>query len=187
MSITTGKGDGGKSRLIDGTELLKDHPRFEAYGTVDELNSLIGMIRSGPLPATVARELDQVNSLLFSVGSDLATPGSGQAGASRYLPANAAEEVTQWIRAHEETLPPLTNFILPGGSPQAALCHLARTVCRRAERRVVTLERESGDGAAVILFLNRLSDLLFLHARLANAEAGVDDVEWQSPAKKSKK
>lgn len=180
MSITTGTGDKGESGLIDGSRVPKDHTRLEAYGTVDELNASLGWLRTLAPPAQLDGELKQINEWLFSMGSDLATPASKDQAA--YLPANASDTLTEWIHREEAELPRLRSFILPGGTPAAAAAHVARTICRRAERRVVTLHGLEGEArtAAAVIFLNRLSDLLFVYARRCNHEAGIPDVEWSS-------
>ncbi|MEM7164352.1 MAG: cob(I)yrinic acid a,c-diamide adenosyltransferase [Planctomycetota bacterium] len=184
MSITTGKGDKGRSGLIDGTRIPKDDARLEAYGTVDELNATLGWLRSQDPPATVDAELEQIIAWLFAMGSDLATPPAKQKEANTppYLPEAASKTLTEWIHREEAALPKLRSFILPGGTPAAAAAHVARTVCRRAERRVVTLQQRDGDPrtATAVIFLNRLSDLLFVYSRRCNHDAGVPDVEWKS-------
>ncbi|MEM7262921.1 MAG: cob(I)yrinic acid a,c-diamide adenosyltransferase [Planctomycetota bacterium] len=179
MSIVTGTGDGGESGVLGGGRVPKDDARLEAYGTVDELGAAIGTARSTPgVPSAVDQELESIGHWLFDLGCDLATPGADDAKELR-LPAARAPRLREWVEAYESTLPPLRNFVLPGGTPAAAALHWARTVCRRAERRVVTMRRETGEGTVAIVFLNRLSDLLFVHARAANHEAGVPDVEWR--------
>ncbi|MGE3166080.1 MAG: cob(I)yrinic acid a,c-diamide adenosyltransferase [Planctomycetota bacterium] len=178
MSITTGKGDGGQSSYIGGDRSFKDEARFEAYGTVDELSAAIGTLRCCPLPDPIDEELRTITEWLFSMGADLATPGAGREGKATLLPPASNDTLLAWIHREEADLPPLRHFILPGGSPAAAACHVARTVCRRAERRVVTLMRATGEADRAVIFLNRLSDLLFLYARHANRDAGVPDVEW---------
>jgi cob(I)alamin adenosyltransferase len=185
MSIATGTGDRGDSGLIGGARVPKDDIRLEAYGTVDELNAAISAAIAHGLPAESATQLERISHWLFDLGADLATPGSDTGSGSPGKPAlrlgdERARTLTEWIHALEAVLPPLRAFILPGGSPAAAALHVARTVCRRAERRVVTLLRATGDGRTGLVFLNRLGDLLFLHARAANRAAGQDDVEWRS-------
>ena len=183
MSISTGRGDGGDTGFVDGTRASKDDPRVEAYGTVDELNATLALVRNASSDAPFEPEIAEISSLLFDMGCDLATPGAGlEEGAELRLHAGAIERLGGWIRREESELPPLRTFVLPGGTPAAAALHLARTVCRRAERRVVTLRDQTREGEQAIVFLNRLSDLLFLYARRANALAGVEDVPWK-PAK----
>ena len=180
MSIATGKGDDGSTGLIGGQRVPKDDPRLEAYGTVDELNAAIGMARATELSPAIDRELGRISEWLFALGSDLATPHRGPDDKKvPLLPAGTALELEEWIHREEGELPPLRNFILPGGNAASAVFHLARTVCRRAERHVVSLHQATGEAAPAIVFLNRLSDLLFLYARRANHDAGISDVEWR--------
>jgi cob(I)alamin adenosyltransferase len=185
LRIYTRTGDGGETGLFGGERVAKDDARVEAYGDVDELNSVLGVAivaldaESG---GAIADGLRGLQSDLFTVGANLATPAPADGGrASSHIPAlppSRIAEMEAWIDRAEEELEPLKAFVLPGGSAAAAQLHLARTVCRRAERRVVTLAREAEVGTEWIVFLNRLSDLLFTLARLANARAGVADVPW---------
>jgi cob(I)alamin adenosyltransferase len=172
--IYTKAGDGGQTGLGDGTRVPKDHPRVTAYGEVDELNAVLGLAVAH-LPAGPTRELLRgVQNDLFDVGADLCIPPP--AGGLRVTPAQA-ERLERAIDAANERLSPLTSFVLPGGSPAAAWLHLSRTVCRRAERAVVTLKAAEPVGEPVVMYLNRLSDLLFVLARQANGD-GADDVLW---------
>ena len=181
MSIATGTGDQGDSGVLGGSRVPKDHARLEAYGTVDELNAAIGVALAEAPPPTVAEQLEKLSHWLFDLGTDLATPEAGlEGGPELRIDAGKVETVTGWIHAFEEELPPLRAFILPGGSKGAAALHLARTICRRAERRVVTHRTGTGEATVAMVFLNRLSDLLFLHARAANIASGCGDVEWKS-------
>ena len=168
MKIYTRTGDHGQTSLFGGTRVAKHDARIEAYGTVDELNSFLGAV-------TGIEELPAIQSDLFEIGAHLASPGT-----SRFPGVDAAriEALEQAIDAMERELTPLTTFILPGGSPAAAQLHIARTVCRRAERRVVALEDDSPATQSTIAYLNRLSDYLFVAARFANHLAGVADVPW---------
>jgi cob(I)alamin adenosyltransferase len=185
MRIYTRTGDRGETGLFGGQRVRKDHARVEAYGDVDELNCVLGVAiaaleREGG--EEIAAGLRAIQSDLFTVGANLATPAPEDGGRpSSHIPelgAGRVEEMERWIDRAETELEPLKAFILPGGSPAAAQLHLARTVCRRAERRVVTLAQEAHVGPEWITFLNRLSDLLFTLARLANARAGIPDVPW---------
>ncbi len=181
MSITTGGGDQGDSGLLGGDRVPKDDLRLEAYGTLDELNAVLGVTLADDLPQRVEQEIQQISHWLFELGTDLATPGAGlERGPAERLSTSQVDTLTDWIHAHESELPKLTAFILPGGTTAAANLHLARTVCRRAERRVVSHFRRCGEGRVGMVFLNRLSDLLFLHARLTNHAQGQGDVEWKS-------
>ena len=185
LKIYTKTGDRGETGLFGGQRVPKDHARVEAYGDVDELNSVLGIVISkldAEGQAPIAEALRAVQSDLFTVGANLATPAAEDGGRESSfiptLPAGRVEELEGWIDAAEGELEPLKSFVLPGGTGSAAYLHLARTVCRRAERRVVALARQAQVGAEWITYLNRLSDLLFTLARLANRRAGVDDVPW---------
>lgn len=184
MKIYTRSGDDGGTALFGGGRVPKSHARVEAYGTVDELNAVVGQaIVSVADPDIVAR-LGSVQHDLFTLGADLATPPAKE-GRTRpvtpVLPTDRVDEMEAWIDAADEELAPLRAFVLPGGSPGAAALHLARTVCRRAERRVVRLADAEPVGDQVVPYLNRLSDLLFTFARLENHRAGISDVEWEKP------
>jgi cob(I)alamin adenosyltransferase len=181
MKIYTKTGDAGDTALFGGGRVGKDDLRVEAYGQVDELNAVLGLARAEGLG-----DLDQLTSTLqeqlFTVGSLLATPaGTKAAKAIPQLEEAWVTAMEQAIDAFDRDLAPLTTFILPGGTRAAALLHLARTVCRRAERRVVPLARAGKVEAPVVVYLNRLSDLLFTMARVANRRAQVDDVPWVAP------
>lgn len=171
--IYTRTGDGGETGLGDGSRVSKDAARVEAFGTVDELNSLLGVLLAGVLPDAIRATLTQVQHWLFDLGGELCIPGHR---------AVTAEQVTYLetsLDALNTPLEPLKEFILPGGCEAAALCHLARTVCRRAERRLVTLGATEAVNPDGLRFLNRLSDLLFVMARTLNRAAGRADVLWQ--------
>jgi cob(I)alamin adenosyltransferase len=181
MKIYTKTGDDGDTALFGGGRVHKDDVRVEAYGQVDELNSVLGVARAeglGGLDALVG----ELQSQLFTIGSVLATPRDSAAA------AHVPQVQEAWIAAMERAidsydleLPPLTTFVLPGGSKAAAYLHLARTVCRRAERHVVPLHRAGLVDKRVEIYLNRLSDLLFAMARYANLKEGVKDVPWVAP------
>jgi cob(I)alamin adenosyltransferase len=178
--IYTKSGDSGDTGLGDGSRVPKDHPRVAAYGSVDELNAVLGLLVS-QFPQ--AAEIDLIRSIqndLFDVGADLCLPQSAdeKPGAHLRVRAEQAERLEQAIDRLNANLAPLTSFILPGGQGAAAWCHLARTVCRRAEREVVTLARSETINPQVIVYLNRLSDLLFVLARVYNNN-GRDDILWQ--------
>lgn len=184
MTIYTKSGDQGETSLFAGSRVRKDHPRVEAYGDVDELNAVFGLARAERLPAQVDGLLATVQHQLLVAGSQLATTGSPQASASTIERADVMELERQ-IDRYDGALPPLKQFILPAGTRAAALLHLARTVCRRAERRVAGLAAIGGEDVPVplIAYLNRLSDLLFVLARTVNAAAGQADVVWDKPAR----
>lgn len=177
MKLYTKRGDDGQTDLIGGVRVSKNHLRVSTYGAVDELNATIGLALADCHIDAVNTGLITVQCRLFDLGADLATPSSDKADPGR-LTAQHVAELEQQIDAASEQLEPLRNFILPGGTTLAARLHLARTVCRRAEREIVALaEHETVDPTATI-YVNRLADLLFALARLANAKAGVADVPW---------
>jgi cob(I)alamin adenosyltransferase len=177
--ISTRTGDDGTTGLADRSRVPKDAPRIVALGDVDELNSVIGLWRAQDLPADIDALLAQVQQDLFDLGSELCLPG--WEALSEVHIRRLEDAVTQYNAA----LGPLQEFILPGGSRQAALAHLARTVTRRAERSVVTLAREEAVRPPVRQYLNRLSDLCFVLARALNHAAGVPDVLWKGPQRAS--
>ena len=180
MPLYTGTGDHGETGLFGNRRVPKDHVRIEAYGTIDELNCLLGLLRSEPLDPELAEPLQQIQATLFAVGADLATEG-GKASLPRVLPAIATSE--GWIDRSEAELAPLRTFILPGGHREAALLHLARTVCRRAERALVALARTEQVSGIGRVYLNRLSDLLFVLGRVLNRAGGGSDVLWKRDRK----
>ncbi len=187
-AIYTRTGDRGETGLFGGPRLPKDDIRIEAYGTVDELNSLLGVAAAGIADRDLGDYLRVIQSKLFDLGGELATPGieqrieRGQPVGPR-VEAEDAAELERWIDRLDGELEPLTRFILPGGDPVAAQLHHARTVCRRAERRVVSLAAAEEVAAPLIRYLNRLSDLLFTLARCVNARAGQVEPEWQGLAR----
>jgi cob(I)alamin adenosyltransferase len=176
--IYTRGGDGGETSLGDGTRVPKSAARVTAYGDVDELNSVLGCAAAAlahdPAPTDLVPRLAAIQSVLLDLGAVLADPG-----AAADMPDFGAADLEAWIDGYEDALPPLANFILPGGTAGAALLHLGRTVCRRAERRVVALAAAEPVPAAAVTYLNRLSDFLFTAARAANAAAGTPDVAWR--------
>jgi cob(I)alamin adenosyltransferase len=176
MKIYTRTGDQGQTSLFGGMRVAKDDPRIEAYGTVDELSSLLGVSRASGAPDETGAELERVQSDLFEIGAHLASPGS-----SRFTGVGESRigDLERAIDAMENELLPLTTFILPGGSLAASHLHVARTVCRRAERCVVALHDDSPATQSTIRYLNRLSDYLFVAARFANLSAGVADIPWK--------
>jgi len=184
MKIYTKTGDAGETGLFGGARVSKASDRVDAYGEIDELNSALGLARSGSLEAGVDGLLARVQSQLFDLGAELATvPGKEE---KLGLPRIEEPDVVALERAidrYEEPLAPLTAFVLPGGSEEASRLHVARCVCRRAERRLVALAATSPVRPACLRYLNRLSDLLFTLARHANHVAGVADVPWQGRAR----
>ena len=180
MKIYTKSGDRGDTSLFGGQRVPKDALRIEAYGTVDELNSVLGIVRADGVKKHLDEILGTLQDVLFVLGADLATPRSLQRKGVKRIGKKEAEFIEETIDALEKQLKPLKSFILPGGSPVAARLHFARTVCRRAERVVVRLSRNEDIGDDCMIFLNRLSDLLFVLARFANHSANVPEVKWKS-------
>lgn len=175
--IYTKTGDDGTTGLFGGARLPKDHVRIEAYGTVDELNAVIGLLMSGAPGPKVHEWLQTIQSRLFTIGSNLASDP-----AKEMITPDLLEEdvlmIEQAIDEMQEVLPPLRHFILPGGSIAVSTAHLARTVCRRAERRVVSLSQISEVEHRILLYLNRLSDFFFVLARWIGHQEGVEEVKW---------
>jgi cob(I)alamin adenosyltransferase len=180
MKIYTKTGDAGETGLYGGARVSKTDARVEAYGTVDELNALLGLARAHANDVQVDRTLEDVQNALFDVGADLATPLDAKA--RKRITAVDADDVA-WLEGqidgYEEELAPLKAFILPGGNPTGAALHAARAVARRAERRVVALEAEHEVNEHARIYLNRLSDLLFVLARIVNMRAGVSESAWR--------
>jgi cob(I)alamin adenosyltransferase len=171
--VVTKGGDGGETSLGDGARVRKDDPRVEAYGTVDEANAAIGILRLHVGDAAMDAILARIQNDLFDVGADLCVPG--EAGARLRVTGAMADRLEAEVAVLNESLPPLASFVLPGGTPGAAHAHLARTILRRAERRVVTLARWQAVNPEVVRALNRMSDLLFVVGRVLNAGR---DVVW---------
>ena len=171
--IYTRTGDDGTTGLGDGTRTSKDSLRIEAIGTVDELNSWIGVLLAESLQDDVRGELEGIQHELFDFGADLSIPGRLSMNAARI------DRLEQQLDAYNIRLAPLKEFILPGGTQATSLCHVARTVCRRAERSVLTLYRAEGGASLHLQYLNRLSDYLFVLCRILNQQQGVTDVMWQ--------
>ena len=176
MKIYTKTGDSGETGLFGGGRVPKDHLRVRAYGEVDELNAALGFAATlEPVPFESSL-LQAIQRDLFTMGAELASKDPGKL--REVLDAADVHALEKVIDRYEAGLTPLKNFILPGGSPKAAALHVARTVCRRAERAVVSLNREQPTNQTVIHYLNRLSDLLFVLARAVNAQTGHADVTW---------
>lgn len=180
MKIYTKTGDGGETGLFGGPRVHKDHRRIEAYGTIDELNSVLGMVRAETLPTEVDMVLTKVQNALFAIGAELATPDPQKHGTA-FLQASDTEELEQQIDHYDEHLPPLQHFILPAGTRAAATLHLARATCRRAERRVLSAQRDEAIRGELIVYLNRLSDFLFVLARYVNRVSDQSETEWTKP------
>jgi len=186
MKIYTKSGDTGETALFGGERVPKDALRIEAYGSVDELNSVIGVIRSYAPHKSLDVPLGKIQRQLFELGADLASPKIRKSNYITRIKPSHAVSLEKIIDLLETKLQPLKTFILPGGSIIASQLHLARTVCRRAERNVVRLSRNENIGTAVIIYLNRLSDLLFVMARYANVLEGQQEVQWVSHRRKIK-
>jgi len=173
MKLYTKTGDQGETSLFSGGRVGKDHPRIEAYGAIDELNSFLGLLLTTPLTESAEDQLRAIQSSLFAIGSVLAdADGKLDHDASSW----ATAPIESWIDAMDSDLDELRAFILPGGSQGAALAHVARTVCRRAERRVLAID---GVAPGIVPYLNRLSDAFFVLARAINARLGISDPEWR--------
>jgi cob(I)alamin adenosyltransferase len=181
MKIYTRTGDAGETGLFGGARVGKDDPRVEAYGTVDELNACLGVVRTLRASNETDESLLQIQSDLFTLGAELAcVPGKEEKLRVTVLGETDIARLEAWIDRGEAPLEPLKNFVLPGGSACAAELHRARTVCRRAERRTLTASRSSPVRAEVVIYLNRLSDLLFVLARYENHVAGLSDIPWRA-------
>ena len=181
MKIYTRTGDEGDTALFGGGRVAKDHVRVEAYGTVDELNAVVGWCISQVEDAAIYQRIEALQHDLFSIGAELATPPAREGRArpdTPPLPEARIGEMERWIDEAGAELDELRTFILPGGLPGAAALHVARTVCRRAERAAVRLAEAEPVDKVVIMYLNRLSDLLFTFARLENHRGGTGDLEW---------
>lgn len=173
--IYTRTGDDGSTGLGTGERVAKDCARVEAYGTVDELNACIGLVLAIPaLPGAVRDSLTAIQHRLFDLGGELAVPGRD------VLIAGDSLDLERALDALNDDLPPLKDFVLPGGTPGGAACHLARTVCRRAERRLITLQRSDAVNPESVRYLNRLSDLLFVMSRVLCRADGGSEVIWKS-------
>jgi cob(I)alamin adenosyltransferase len=181
MNIYTKTGDKGETGLFGAGRVSKDSLRIEAYGTVDELNSFIGLAVVESDNSDVKKMLKEIQNMLFVVGSDLASPNESKSGgfAIPRVEESHSERVEKFIDEMSEQLEELRFFILPGGTKAASVIHIARTVCRRAERKVVALNKQEIINKNIIIFLNRISDFLFVLARFENKLSGVQDVQWE--------
>lgn len=184
MKVYTKTGDKGTTSLYGGTKVSKGDIRIEAYGTVDELNSAIGLIRNGEIKNMYIDQLIAIQKNLFHLGAELATPldkqflANGKSRLPKIIIEKDIEELENWIDQMEEELPPLTHFILPGGNLCASHAHLSRCICRRAERITVVLGENEEIRAEVLKYLNRLSDYLFVLARKIMLDAGDSEIKW---------
>lgn len=180
MKLYTKTGDRGETALFGGGRVPKSHPRVAAYGEVDELNAVLGWAAAVVQDGEIRARIVSIQPDLLAIGAHLATPAvtRGQRPSLPPLPEERIAEFERWIDEIDAELPPLRAFILPGGTRGAAALHVARTVCRRAERHVVALDAVESLEPKILVYLNRLSDLLFILARLENRRAGVEDVLW---------
>ncbi len=178
MKIYTRTGDDGRTGVLGPGRVLKSDPRVEAYGAVDELNAALGVVGAHDAEGWLTAELETLQSLLLHAGAELATTERGALEKLDLVSDADVAALESWIDRFEAELEPLRHFLLPGGTPLAAHLHVARTVCRRAERRVVALAEAGGADARLIRFLNRVADLLFVLARWCNRRAGVSDSAW---------
>lgn len=179
MKIYTKKGDKGTTSLFGGASIGKNSIRIKAYGTVDELNSVLGIVLTHRVSNDGEKILKELQNQLFVLGADLATLPSKKTKIER-IGNREIRQIEKWIDKLDEQLPQLTSFILPGGAPAGAALHLARTVCRRAERHTVALKMENPVSDETVIYLNRLSDLFFVMARFENQHAGETETEWKS-------
>lgn len=184
MKLYTKSGDDGTTGLFSGARVSKDHPRIESYGTIDEFNATLGMC-SATCKADNAlhrRLLDifaRLQSRMFDIGADLATPeGANNESKIQRIGEEHVQEVEKWIDEIDSANTPLTAFVMPGGTELASRLHLARTICRRAERQMIHLSHTEPVGSSLIMYVNRVSDFLFAAARLVNKNSGVEDVLW---------
>jgi len=175
--ITTRTGDSGETGLGDGSRVPKDHARVAALGELDELNSALGVVLAENVPGELRAALGEVQNDLLDLGGELSIPGHA------LLKVERVAFLEQQTELHNRDLPPLKEFVLPGGTRAAAAAHLARTVCRRAERSLVALSRQDKVSESARQYLNRLSDLLFVAGRILNQAAGVSDVQWRHQRK----
>jgi cob(I)alamin adenosyltransferase len=180
VKIYTRTGDDGRTTVLGPGRVLKSASRIEAYGSVDELNAILGWARTHDAEDWLANELDVIQSQLFQVGAELATTEARMLASLERISDPDVSRLEGWIDRLEQDLAPLKNFIVPGGSELAARLHLARTVCRRAERRVVALQEAESIDPVLIRYLNRLADLLFVMARWCNHREAVAERIWRS-------
>ena len=179
MKIYTKKGDNGTTGLIGGTRVLKSSLRIEAYGTVDELNSYVGMIRDQKINSTIVDQLLEIQDRLFTIGATLAVDPSKSNMSIPDLYDTDIECLEKWMDEMDTTLPPMKHFVLPGGHQTVSFCHIARCVCRRAERIIVDLNQQEEVSTLVVAYMNRLSDYLFVLGRLLSQELQIEESPWK--------
>lgn len=180
MKIYTKKGDKGKTSLLGGTRLPKHHIRIEAYGSVDELNSFIGFLRDLPIKQHQIENLICIQNLLFTIGSNLAADPKRNKFSLPALKDSNISDLEKWIDRMNEVLPEMKNFVLPGGNQAVSACHIARSVCRRAERNIVHLSEIDFVEPMILKFMNRLSDYLFVLSRQISFENNIQEIIWKS-------
>lgn len=173
--ITTRTGDKGATGLGDGSRVDKDHPRIEAIGDIDELNSVLGLLLSHQLPKDIHHSLSEIQQTLFDIGGELCLPGKSD------FPSEPVAHLEKQIEMYNATLTPLREFILPGSTEASARCHLARAVCRRAERHIVALAHAEPINENILAYVNRLSDLLFVISRVLTRLGNGREIYWRSP------
>jgi cob(I)alamin adenosyltransferase len=178
MKIYTKTGDKGETSLVTGTRVPKYHPRIDAYGTVDELNSYIGMIRSYPIDDLTKSLLVSIQNHLFNIGCNLSQDDKPIQFTLPKITESDIERLEKEMDRLNETLPPITHFILPGGHPLVSFCHIARTVCRRAERIIIRLATETEVDVLIIKYINRLSDYLFVLSRKLSIDFQAEEIQW---------
>jgi cob(I)alamin adenosyltransferase len=179
MKIYTKKGDNGTTGLIGGTRILKSSLRIEAYGTIDELNSYIGLVRDQDINEHYKKQLIEIQDRLFTIGSSLAADPEKSTMKTPDLHASDIEVLEKWMDEMEEVLPEMKNFVLPGGHQTVSFCHVARCVCRRGERIIVDLNQHEFVADLVISYVNRLSDYLFVLSRKITLDLGAIEQPWQ--------
>ena len=179
MKIYTKKGDTGTTGLIGGTRVLKSSLRIEAYGTIDELNSYIGLIRDQKVGDTYSEQLLEIQDRLFTIGSSLASDPEKSSMKIPDLHAADIELLEKWMDEMDELLPEMKNFVLPGGHTTVSFCHIARCVCRRAERIIIDLHQHEFVADLVIMYTNRLSDYLFVLSRKITQDLGAQEHPWK--------
>ncbi|MDH5433805.1 MAG: cob(I)yrinic acid a,c-diamide adenosyltransferase [Gammaproteobacteria bacterium] len=178
--LVTKTGDDGTTGIGGNVRMAKDSARIEAIGTVDELNAAIGMVLSQNIESSLIDPLTEIQHRLFDLGGELAMPEL------TLINSEHVNQLESWLESFNSQLPPLKEFILPKGSLATTTCHLARTICRRAERRIITLAREESINGSLQVYLNRLSDLLFVFARLLSKHEGLGEAMWQSKRQQNK-
>ena len=179
MKIYTKKGDSGTTQLIGGTRVAKSHQRIEAYGTIDELNSYVGLIRDQAICTNSKHILIEIQDRLFTIGALLASDPNKKSMQLPTIQIEDVEKLEQEIDKMNETLPEMRSFVLPGGHTTVSFCHIARCVCRRAERLCINLSDETLQKTLILQYLNRLSDYLFVLSRYLSKDLGAEEIPWQ--------